>query len=43
VEKGEPLYTVYAAHTSDFRFALTEVERGFGYTIGPADRRASDG
>jgi thymidine phosphorylase len=35
VQQGEPLYTVYSCHASDFRFAMTEVERGFGYTIEP--------
>jgi len=33
VDAGEPLYTVYSAHTSDFRFAMIEVERDLGYTI----------
>jgi thymidine phosphorylase len=36
VEAGTPLYTVYSAHNTDFRFALTEVKHGFGYRIGPA-------
>jgi thymidine phosphorylase len=41
VQQGEPLYTVYSCHASDFRFALTEVERGFGYTIDPDTAGAS--
>ncbi|WP_455199508.1 thymidine phosphorylase family protein [Kaarinaea lacus] len=34
VEKGEPLYRLYAEFPSDFRFALALCEQGSGYTIG---------
>ena len=43
VEEGEPIYTVYSAHASDFRFAMTEVERGAGYTIEPGPRTGGAG
>jgi thymidine phosphorylase len=37
VEKGEPLYRLYAEFPSDFKFALALCEQSSGYTIGRPD------
>ena len=35
VEKGEPLYRLYAQFSADFKFAYALCEQSSGYTIGP--------
>ena len=38
VEKGEPLYRVYAEFPSDFKFAMELCERNNGYTVGKEEQ-----
>lgn len=38
VEKGEPLYRVYAAFRADYNFAQSQAQRSTGYVLGTKDQ-----